>query len=171
MYRHFTDVVHSKLNRFRAQIDHLRAIVDRRVGDWRSELLSDETRSVVCRFFSDNMSRSDAAALMWYARNMLFFELRLNEHADVVLCKYEDLVKSPSAIMRELYSFLRAPYPGDVIIRTIDTKSVGGGEKIVLSPDVIKCCSDLAGRFEEAYLLQRKRSCTNATEYVAMDAR
>lgn len=112
MFRDYRDVARSNVKKFRSQIDAMRAIVGRRPGNWRSEGVSDEVHAVVAPHFCESMSRLDAAALMWYARNTLYFERELDQHGDVMLCKYEDLVARPSDTMRRVYEFLEIEFPG-----------------------------------------------------------
>ncbi|MCB0187535.1 MAG: hypothetical protein KDE31_24875, partial [Caldilineaceae bacterium] len=90
LYRHYKDVAASNLQAFGMDngINDLRPIVRGESQNWRSEGTSAETREQVSKFFHETMNPYDAAALFWYARNRLFFELALDTNERVRLCQY-----------------------------------------------------------------------------------
>lgn len=154
MYRDHRDAVCSHLERFTSQIENLELVISNTEDSWRNQGVSRETQDLLSQLFSPVMSRQDAAALFWYARNMIVFECDLHDRPDVILCRYEDLVSYPDVMMRQLYSAIGIPYPNTTIVKHINKKSIGIGSDIVFSPEVETLCSSL---------LQRMDSCTFLT--------
>ncbi len=153
LYRHYRDVAISNLQAFgpRNGIDDLRPITQNLANNWRSENVSAATRQVILEHFSETMNPHDAAALFWFARNQLFFELNLEDNAAVRLCQYEDLVTNPHAVMQQIYQFLDVAYPGPVILTEIHGRSVQRGKELELSPAIDALCSELLERLDRLY--------------------
>lgn len=152
MFRHYADVAHSNLTRFGRDngIRNLRSIAMRHPDDWRSEGVSEAVAKVATDHFSDAMSPWDAAALFWWARNALLFEQALDRRDDVRVCRYEELVAEPERVVRGVYDFAGAPYPGDHVLDGITDRSVGNGRQIELSRDVRELCDALLARLGAA---------------------
>lgn len=151
-YRHFQDVASSNIKAFGMEngVKDIRPFVENDPGNWRSQNSKDETRETIRSLFSEDMNPYDAAALFWWARCRLYFDLGLDSHPQVMLCRYEDLVTDPSRTMRRVYAFLERPYPGDHIVRDVNPQSVGKGRASKLSPDVEHLCNNLLARLDEA---------------------
>jgi len=156
VYRHFQDVVNSSVKKFGTQPTNynLRAVIDDSLrGHWYSEKVSDHTRKIVTKYFTEDRSLYDLKALGWCVRNILYFELKLYEHPDITLCKYEDIVTNPDKVMRGLYSFLGYKYPGRYIVWHIHNQSVGKGKSVELSEDIKELCTKLLKSINEVYAL------------------
>jgi hypothetical protein len=87
-------------------INNLRPIVEGQSHNWRSENVSEYTKQTVKKYFSEQMNPYDAAALFWFVRNRLFFEMDLDKNQDVMTCKYDELIDDPLRIMRDIYRFV-----------------------------------------------------------------
>ena len=153
MYRHYKDVAASNLKNFgnRNGINDLRPIVKQDPLNWRSEGVTDEVREVVKRFFSEDMGELDAAALFWYVRNSIFFDLKLENEPRVKMCWYDELVKNPDSTMEEIYDFIDIPFPGDKITKDVKTSSIGKGKNIDLHPEIDTLCEEMLQRLKEAH--------------------
>jgi hypothetical protein len=82
-------------------------------GMWQAQRLTDENQELIRSFDWTSMSPASAAALFWYVRNSLFFDLGLESRDDVLLSSYDALVARPSAGTQTLASFLGLPWhPG-----------------------------------------------------------
>ena len=158
LFRHYKDVARSNLNRWGIHngINDLRPIVEMDTQNWRSENVSDYTRKIILDFFSENMNPYDAAALFWFARNMIFFENDLWKNQDIIICKYEDLVRKPEEIMKRIYDFIGLKFPGQRIVKDVHQDSIGRGRGIKLSAEVEKICNDLYDRLNET---NRSQEC------------
>lgn len=153
LYRHYQDVASSNLKAFGMDngIRDLRPFVNREAGNWRSQNASAETLAVIDRFFAEDMNPYDAAALFWYARNQLFFDQGLDQRPDVLLCRYEDMVRQPAGTIQRVYAEIGVPYPGDHIVQDVHPQSIGKGRKSTLSPEVEAVCGELLDRLDRAY--------------------
>lgn len=153
LYREFRDVASSDLKLFGAKngISNIRPIAEDEPCNWRSEHVSEEVRATVRRWYSPDMNCNDAAALFWYARNRLFFDLELDRRNDVYLCRYEDLTKDPSGMMERIYRFVG--WSGDVpdIKAKVHTDSIRKGDGLELSPEVRDLCQALLDRLDRTY--------------------
>lgn len=156
MYRNYKDVASSNLKNFGQKngVKDLRPIANRDPFNWRSESVTEEVREVVLRFFSEDMNELDAAALFWYVRNSLFFQLNLKNEARVKLCKYDELVQAPNRIMKDIYAFIGLPFPGEKIVADVNTSSVGKGQKIQLNPEITALCEGMLERLKQAHRRQ-----------------
>lgn len=155
MYRGFRDVVQSNVKKFRSQIEGLRIAVEGEPSSWRNERLSLETQQLQKRMYHPGMSRENAAAVGWYARNSLFFQLGLHHRPDVHLVKYEELASQPQPIIAEVYSFLLLPPPGREIWREVDSSSIGRGTNVHIDPWLADNCEELQMRMDECFKRQQ----------------
>ena len=75
MLRHYKDVANSSFRKFgvEATKTNLGSIVRDDNIHWMSEGASDQVREVIRQYYSDDMPPIDGKALIWYARNSLFF--------------------------------------------------------------------------------------------------
>jgi hypothetical protein len=155
MYREYRDVVHSNVKRFHSQIEGLRIAVDGNPPSWRNERLSQATQMLQKRHYQTEMSREDAAAVGWCARNSLYFELGLDARPDVLLLKYEELVRQPQATIADIYRFLELPLPRRAIWKEVDSSSLGRGGAPNISPELAATCNLLQQQLNDRYLMQR----------------
>lgn len=153
IYRHYKDVTNSNLKKFtmRRGIKDLAAIVQPKPGDWRHEHVSQKTRALVKRFFSEDMNPYDAAALFWYVRNQFFFDLELARHSRIMMCKYEEFVAQPIKRMEEIYHFAGVAMPNEKITKQANNRSVGKGREIKLSPDIEGICEQMLAALDKSY--------------------
>ena len=145
MIRHYKDVAASNLKRFGIDngIKNLRYIATDQFHNWRAERLPEYVRELVKSYFSEKMDPFDAAALFWYVRNTLFFDLALDKNPGVNLCHYSDLVKQPKATVKGIYAVVERPYPGDEIIAEVFKSSDGRGKHVGLSPAIESHCQEM----------------------------
>lgn len=160
MYRNYKDVIKSYSKRFsgnRAIID-LKPIIEKDRKNWRAEKASDYVRSIIIRYFSEDMSQYDAIALLWFTRNQLFYELNLDQNSKVFMCKYEDLVAHPIEMMKTIYQFLNINFQEIRGIDEVHSQSVGNGNALELSPSIEKLCNDLQEKLDHTYSLRSYRT-------------
>lgn len=160
LFRHYKDVAASNLQAFGLQngINDLRPIAEGEPNNWRSENVSAEIRAVIQRLFDEAMDPYDAAALFWYARNQLYFDLGLENDPRVMLCQYDQLVQQPAQMVQSIYRFAGRPYPGDYIVNEVHDSSVNKGQEIVLSPEVHMLCEEMWQKLVGLYTQQAKAS-------------
>lgn len=158
MYRGYRDVVRSNVTRFHSQIQGLRGAISGQPTSWRHERVSPRTRELLVRFFREDMRREDAAALGWYSRNILYFELGLDRHDRVMLCKYEDLVIFPTRTVNSVYHFVDVEPPRNELTRDVDSQSLGLGCDVEIDARISALCDELAMKLSSAYDAQQCRS-------------
>lgn len=150
MLRHYKDVANSSQKRFgmEATLRNLGSIVDDDRSHWMAEKVSDEVRSVVRKHFRTDMHPLDGKALIWYARNSLFFDQQLENHDRVKVVPYDSMVAEPDLMMREIYEFCGIQYPGDSLVTGVHRQSVGLGKKVDISEEIASLCNSLWRRFQ-----------------------
>ena len=150
VYRHYRDVAlsHLKLWGIKNGIRNLRPIFEGQSQNWRSENASEYTKQIVRKHFSEDMNPYDAAALFWFVRNILFFEMDLDKNQNVMTSKYNDLIDNPLKTMNNIYEFVGYVYSLDKIPMNIYSDSKGRGENIKLSQGIEILCNDMLNRLD-----------------------
>ena len=154
VYRHYQNVARSNLVRwgFENVKNHLRRLIDGNPNaHWASQYASAETAQVVRRFYDEQMSPNDASVLFWYVRNKLYFDLGLDDHPQVTICRYKELVEQPSAMLRDLYAFANIRYPGDYLASHIHTNAAKVRRSFAVSGEVAEVCDALLARLDAAF--------------------
>ena len=125
------------------------------VDRWEAGGLTDETRELIRSLDPASMSPESAAALFWYVRNSLFFQLGLDQRRDVLLTSYEEFLGDPVASMRRLCAFLELPYD-DAYDRLVGAgagagaRRPGGAPPVEMDPRVRTLCDGLEERLDAA---------------------
>ena len=86
-----------------------------------------------------------------------YFELNLQENNRIIICKYEDLVKSPSSQMKSIYSFAGFEFPGEKIVANVHSNSVNKGHEVNLSPKIEILCETMLNKLNSAYTNQKTK--------------
>jgi hypothetical protein len=100
------------------------------------------------------MTPESAAALFWYVRNSLYFDLGLHDRDDVMLASYGSLLAEGPAVMRALCGFLDLPYDPDLIAH-VDSRRSAAKDPLEIDPQIRGRCGELAARLEAAELEKR----------------
>lgn len=150
IYRHYKDVAASNIKKFGIDngLSDLTQLLSGDQANWRAEVVPDKVSNLVRRFYSEQMNPYDAAVLFWYARNALYFHLELDQHPDLMLCRYESLVEQPQIVVPAIYEFAGRKYPGSSLIREIHAKSIQKGKSIDVSPEIVHRADELLGRLD-----------------------
>ncbi len=153
LYRDYRDVASSFMVAWGASnsIRDLRHIVENTPNNWRTEHVTEETRSIVAQHFSQNMSGHDAAALFWYVRNQIFFDRNLASLDNVLTCHYSEFVLNPTTVMQDIYRFAGVPYPGDWIAFRVHSNSVKKGSDVKISPAIKSVCEAQLERLNQIH--------------------
>jgi hypothetical protein len=138
-------------------LDVLRKIAAGRGEDlWQAQAISADNRSLLRGFSYDHMNPYEAAALFWFIRNSLYFDLALDRRDDVTLASYDAMVADPEQAMRDLCHFLDFPY-GPQLVAHIDARSSTGRPPLDLDPAIRRLCSEMSDRLETSRLQQSGR--------------
>jgi hypothetical protein len=152
-YRSVDGRVRSALAKFS---DHnlqvLREIAAGRGSDrWQAQRLSHESLELIRSFDYEAMSPESAAALFWYVRNSLFFELGLDRRPDVALVSYDALVADPEGAVQPLCRFLGFPWSPRLVAH-IDARSSSARPPLALDRRIRECCTELQERLDRVRL-------------------
>jgi hypothetical protein len=147
--RHYNDTVNSMLisfPNFGKQIQRLAR--DKASDGWRGEGMSDDTQALLKRYAHPEMNEATGAALMWYLRNVLFFEQGLDQSKDLILVSYERLVSSPESEFRRIFDFVGIPY-SPWHSRKVVASSIRKREPPDIEPKVQQECEHLLQAFHK----------------------
>ncbi|HKK14864.1 MAG TPA: sulfotransferase [Gammaproteobacteria bacterium] len=146
--RNYDDVVNSMLVSFRNHAKQIQRMArDRSSDGWRGEGMSDATHALVRRLTHAELSDASAAALMWYLRNVLFFEQDLDTSADVIVVPYERLVTAPAVEFRRVFAFLGLDYTPRVNANVFPS-SIRRRPPPAIDPAIREVCDALTARFD-----------------------
>jgi hypothetical protein len=111
VYRSVDGRARSALAKFGdANLRALRAVAAGDRQRWEAQRLSPDSLESIAGFDWDRMDPASAAALFWYVRNRLVFELGLDRRPDVLLVSYDAVVAQPELELRRLCEFLDVPW-------------------------------------------------------------
>ncbi len=152
IYRQYADTINSATRSFANFSPQLKRLAKNKNSDaWRGRGMSDETQELLGRVATLDPDEASAAAMMWYYRNILFFEQSLDQDERVLLIRYKDFVFNPTAITDSICKFIGFPtYDPRWMTRFIHSTSVNKLEPPKLLPEVEEVCSALMARFESA---------------------
>jgi hypothetical protein len=117
---------------------------------WQAGGLSPERLELIRSFDYGEMTPESAAALFWFVRNSLYFDMGLDTRSDVALASYGATVAGPEQAMRALCDVLDLPYQ-PALIAHIDARSSRPSAPLELDPRVAELCDALEARLDAAY--------------------
>lgn len=151
MVRDYNDAVSSALVSFRnfaAQVG--RIATDRNADGWRGRGMSDETHALVRSLYTAQMNDATAAALIWYFRNMLYFEQGLHHDQRVLLVHYENLVSEPQTAFLCIFNFLGLDY-SPAVSRKVFASSIRRRSPPPIAEPVRALCEGLSTRLRAVH--------------------
>jgi len=163
LYRDYADVVNSMVDRWGdAQQRAYRVIAETPDGAEAPadpdetdaaifrEGMSEDTLAHVRTVVEIGMTAHEAAALHWYCRNRLFFELGLDRDPRVELVRYEDLVCEPDLYVQRVFDFVgcgyRPEWAADVFSSSVQARAAPS-----LSAPVRELCDSLLHTLNAEY--------------------
>jgi hypothetical protein len=126
---------------------------------WEAQLLSPDSLDLVASFDWTRMNAASAAALFWYVRNRLYFELGLDRRSDVLLVSYDAMLADPVTEARRICAFLQFPYHPRLVAHVAPRAPAMPGP-LDIDPRVRARCEELAARLDTGY---RQHQPTNPT--------
>jgi hypothetical protein len=133
-----------------ASLRALRAIAAGGRDVWEAQRLSPDSLDLIASFDWTSMSATSAAALFWYVRNRLYFELGLDRRSDVLLVSYDAMLGDPAAEARRICTFLEFPYHSRLIAHVAPRAPATPGP-LDIDPRVRARCEELAARLDSAH--------------------
>jgi hypothetical protein len=156
VYRSYDDVVNSMLISFDDQSNQILSIAnDINSSSWRGRGMSDETHALVKEMANPDISDASAAALLWYFRNILFFEQGFDTNYRVKLVKYESLVTEPQQEFKRIMNFLELEYT-ERLSSKVHSGSVRKRKEPELDERIRKLCTEMQQRLDNVYQAQKE---------------
>lgn len=115
--------------------------------DWRGRGMSPATRELLAALYRPDASEAEGAAIMWFYRNVLFFEQRLSADPRVRVVFYEDLVRDPQREVAAVHEFLGLSGLRSASAGRIHARSVKHRSPRDIAPAVASLCDELLARF------------------------
>jgi len=148
MLRGYEDVARSMLASFGNFVRQAHRLAENRESaDWRGRGMSDATQTVLREAVANGLDEASAAALMWYYRNVLFFEQGFAVNSDVRVVRYEALLAEPRLECGRIADFLGLPLSPKAVAAISPGSGRPAGD-LPISPLVRRYCDDLMRRFE-----------------------
>ena len=148
--RRWPDVVNSLVRSFDGFSGHLQAIAhDRCSAGWRGLGMSDVTHEIVRTVAARDPDELSSAAMQWYFRNQLFFELGLDRDPRVRLISYESLVSAPVEIVQDLCNDAGLPFQ-EAMVADVSPRSIGRNPLPPVDPAVVALCDQLYQHLDQA---------------------
>ncbi|MEJ7844101.1 MAG: hypothetical protein WKF93_00515 [Acidimicrobiales bacterium] len=109
---------------------------------WQLQRLSGDSVALVRRLDPDSLSPESGAALLWYVRNRLLFELGLAHRDDLLVMSYRQVLADPAGTSRALGAFAGIDADpsswADIAVRSSPL-----GRRLVLDPEIAERCAAL----------------------------
>jgi Sulfotransferase domain len=160
IYRDYLDVVNSSVKKWQgAQKDIMYGIAAGIQRDPKhhqyaiAERMSDRTLNLVRTLCNPGMSPEDGAALLWYVRNLIYFDLELEKDPRVLLVRYEDLVTRPQQYFPRIFGFIDCDFDQQYIGDVFDT-SVRKNAGPAINKEVKLLCREMLQRLDNQYSIQ-----------------
>lgn len=120
---------------------------------WQIAGLSAENADFIRSFDLDRLSAESGAALFWYLRNALYFELGLDRRTDTMLVDYDALLAEPERVATGVCRFLEITYR-PAMIDTIDPRRPSQRPPLPIDPRIRERCTALKARLDAACAAQ-----------------
>ena len=148
--RNFEDVVNSSLYHWpgwRNKIEEL--LADRGAADWRGLGMTEQTHAIMHAHYRPALSDASAQALFWFYRHQLLFDQRLDSDSRVATVVYEEAVKTPDAVVRQITDFVQIR-PTARMARVAQTQPTPQLPADV-APDIRELCNNMQQRLRNAH--------------------
>jgi hypothetical protein len=128
----------------------------KRWNAWQVQGLSVESANFVRSFDFNCVTAESAAALFWYVRNLLYFEMGLDQRSDTVLVNYDEFLADPERVAGALCSFLDLPYRREMIAN-VDPRRPTQRPPLAIDQRILERCSELKRRLDKACAAQMSK--------------
>lgn len=145
-FREPSDNADSRLRKFRHATRAIRLVCEKKSGGgWFADGISTAVSDSLSSLDHKNLSEFDYCCLAWWARNMLFFEQKLDRSSNVILLNYERLARSPAESLSDIFDWIGCPWSGEYS-RFVHSRSVKKPDLQQRHPEVASLCDELYGR-------------------------
>jgi hypothetical protein len=117
---------------------------------WERAAMSEPQLTLVRTFDYERMTPESGAALHWYLRNCLFFDLGLHERPDVGLVTYERMIHEPARFLEMLCDFPGIAYDPRMA-HGIGRRPDPFGRSLDIDPRIRELCDELQNRLDAEF--------------------
>jgi hypothetical protein len=114
---------------------------------WQVQGVSQESADFVRSLDLDRLSAESGAALFWYVRNSLYFEMSLDERNDAMLVSYDDFLARPDETARALCAFLGVGFRPRFIAH-VKPRPPAWKRRLAIDDRVRERCAELQERLD-----------------------
>jgi hypothetical protein len=123
---------------------------------WQIAGLSSESEDFVRSFDFNSLTAESGAALFWYVRNALYFELGLHQRPDTILFNYDEFLADPERVAIGACRFLEIPYR-KAMIANIDPRRPSQRPPLAIDSRIRERCTALKMRLDATCSAQLER--------------
>lgn len=154
MYRDYADVANSAVTLWGDTTKRFMSDLFQGGGDWggyqwNRERIGDDCLDELRAAAPADPTPHEAAALFWYMRNYTLFEQPLRDRDDVVIMRYEPLVRDADKGFRRLCAFLDVGF-SPRMVRRVSKASVGRKNRPTLCDPIENLCRKMLQRLDAA---------------------
>lgn len=160
IFRNYYDVSNSMVKKWgETQKAHIHQIATGRYSGPGAkalgERISPENKRLAKKLDDSDLSAYEAAAFIWFIRNSVFFDHRLERYNNLLVCKYEDMVINPENQFRRIFDFIGTNFSLGYI-DDIRSSSISKNKQPVLRASLKSMCDGLMNRLDDLYQSQLK---------------
>lgn len=163
IYRRYPDTINSAVRKWGEQQKNIIMWIRNEAGKKKlvpeekhlpysiyAERMHPETLAVINKLANDGLTDEEGAALVWYIRNQIYFDLHLQHDNKVLLVKYEHLVTEPEPNLKRIFEFIgfkaRKTYADNIF-----SSSIGKNPAPVINAGIENICRGLMERLDSLY--------------------
>ncbi|MCG3127746.1 MAG: hypothetical protein CHACPFDD_02618 [Phycisphaerae bacterium] len=164
LYRDYRDVARSAVAKWgdtnrRHLLDLLAGGGDWGWSQWTRGGYTPELLDEVRQHIHERLSANGAAALYWYLRNRTYFSQHLEQHDDVDLYAYRDLVTNPLGEFARMCDFLGLAFSSEMAA-SVHARSLARGRCIELEAPIEELCESMLARLDAETQRRRTRAAS-----------
>ncbi len=154
IYRDYRDVVNSMLVSFSNQSRQIQRLASGRDTSWWGRALSPATLALLREYVTPDIDDVSAAALQWFVRAKLYFELGQHRDPSALLLNYETLVLDPIGAVDAFSDFIGLS-SRDGMAAGVHRHSVGKRRPPAIDARIATLCASLLDDLHDACARQR----------------
>jgi len=116
-------------------------------GGWFVQGVSEKAAAKLREVYKDSLSPFEMSCLVWWARNQIAVENKIDEHPRVYMVQYEDLVTDPGQAFEGLNRGIGLPSFPEAYAH-VHSRSIGRHTYPPLDPDIQGLCDELQSQLQ-----------------------
>jgi hypothetical protein len=130
------------------------------LDSWQAQGLASDKFELIRSFDYDQLNPESAAALFWYLRNSLYFDLGLDARDDVLLVSYDALIANPMETMQRVCQFLGFPFR-DELVSHVEVRDAPLRRPLAIEPEISTLSEGLQRRLDDEMAAQHSDAGAN----------